>query len=178
MTYVALLRGVNVGTSGRIDMKALKAVFESAGMTQVRTYINSGNVIFASDLGDRARITRVLEDAIERSFGFAVPVLVRDVDQVRSVVAALPDDWSNDEATKCDVLFLWDDIDSPSVLDRLDYDPAMEDVRYTPGAVIRRIDRKNAAKSRLTRIVGTPIYQRITIRNCNTARKLLQLMEG
>ena len=50
-------------------------------------------------------------------------------------------------------------------------------MRYTPGAVIRRVDRKNAPKSRLTRVVGTPLYQQMTIRNCNTARKLLELME-
>jgi uncharacterized protein (DUF1697 family) len=75
------------------------------------------------------------------------------------------------------VFFLWAEIDSPSILERLDYDPAMEDVRYTPGAVIRRIDKKNAARSKLTKVVGTPLYQQMTVRNCNTARKLLELTE-
>ncbi len=49
MVYVALLRGINVGGHSAIDMKDLKAVFEATGMTSVRTYINSGNVVFATD---------------------------------------------------------------------------------------------------------------------------------
>ena len=177
MVYVALLRGVNVGGTGKIDMKQLKAVFEAAGMASVRTYINSGNVIFSSAITDRSRLTSTLERAIEERFGFTVRVLVRDVAEIRSVVEALPADWTNDEAIKCDVFFLWDEVDSPSLLESLPYDPAVDDVRYTPGAVLRCVDRRNASKSRLTRVAGTPLYQQMTIRNCNTARKLLQLME-
>ena len=78
---------------------------------------------------------------------------------------------------KCDVLFLWRDVDSPAVLDGIDFDPEMEDVRYVPGAIIRRVDRENAGKSTLLRLVGTPLYRQLTIRNCNSARKLLELME-
>lgn len=177
MTYVALLRGINVGGSNKVDMKSLKAVFEAAGMTSVKTYINSGNVIFSTEIPDRARLAGMLEGAIEERFGFAVSVLLRDRDQLREEVHALPDDWSNDRTTKCDVLFLWDEVDRPAILEQLDFDPEMEDVRYVPGAVIRRVDRRNAARSRLLKIVGTPLYQQMTIRNCNTARRLLQLME-
>ncbi len=176
MVYVALLRGINVGGRGKIDMKELKAAFEAAGMASVKTYINSGNVVFATDIPDHARITKALEDTIEERFGFVVRVLVRNVDEIRSVAEALPADWTNDQTTKCDVFFLWDEVDRPSILGQLDFDPEIEDVQYTPGAVIRRIDRKNASKSRLPKIVGTPLYQQMTIRNCNTARKLLELM--
>jgi uncharacterized protein (DUF1697 family) len=176
MVYVALLRGVNVGGHGKIDMKHLKAVFEAAGMTSVTTYINSGNVVFVSDVLGDARLAEVLETAVEDRFGAQTRVLVRDIDEIRSVVEALPADWTNDKTTKCDVFFLWDEADAPSVLERLDYDPRMEDVRYTPGAVIRRVDRDRASASRLTRVVGTPLYQQMTTRNCNTARKLLELM--
>jgi uncharacterized protein (DUF1697 family) len=176
MVYVALLRGINVGGSGKINMKELQAVFETAGMTSVRTYINSGNVVFATDARDHAQIARLLEDAIEARFGFAVKVLVRSSDAIRSVVEALPAEWNNDQTTKCDVFFLWDEADRPAILEQLDFDPDIEDVRYTPGAVIRCVDRKNASRSRMTRIVGTPLYQQMTIRNCNTARRLLELM--
>lgn len=176
MTYVALLRGVNVGGTGAVEMKALKAVFEAAGMESVRTYINSGNVVFSTGTSDRAALTGRLESAIAARFGFPVDVLVRDADEVRSIVSALLAEWANDAEAKCDVLFLWDDVDSPDVLKLLDHDPAVDDLRYTPGAVLRRVERKNAARSKLARIVGTPVYRRMTIRNCNTARKLLDLM--
>jgi uncharacterized protein (DUF1697 family) len=178
MMHVALLRGVNVGGHGKVDMRQLKDVVEAAGMTSVKTYINSGNVVFATDMPDRATIASTLEDAIEARFGFAVRVLVRSVDEIRSIVDALPADWTNDQTMKCDVFFLCDEVDRPAILDELDFDPGMEDVRYVPGAVLRRVDRENAAKSRLTKIVGTPLYRQMTVRNCNTVRKLLGLMAG
>jgi uncharacterized protein (DUF1697 family) len=177
MVYVALLRGVNVGGTGKIDTRELKTLFEAAGLSRVRTYINSGNVIFDSEHSDTRRLAESLEAAIELRFGFAVRVLVRERGQIRSMVAALPATWANNETMKCDVFFLWPEADSPSVLDQLDFDPAIDDVRYTPGAVLRCVQRQDAPKSRLTRIVGTPLHQQMTIRNCNTARRLLALMD-
>jgi uncharacterized protein (DUF1697 family) len=178
MTYVALLRGVNVGGTGTISMKELAAVFEATGMTSVRTYINSGNVIFQSQVDDAARLAATLEDAIEKRFDFAVCVVVRSRDEMAAIVAAISADWTNDAAMRCDVFFLWPEADRPSVVELLPHDPAVDDVRYVPGAVIHRVDRENVMKSKITRIVGTPLYKQMTIRNCNTARKLLELMGG
>ncbi len=90
----------------------------------------------------------------------------------------LPDDWANDQAMRCDVLFLFPDVDRPSILDELEYRPEIEDVRRVPGAAIRRIYRKDAGKSGLVKVAGTPLYKSRTIRNCNTARKLLELTQG
>jgi len=157
-------------------MKELKAVFEASGMTSVRTYINSGNVVFSAPEQADTALAATLEAAIEARFGVAIPVLVRNIDEIRSVVDALPPDWVNDKITKCDVFFLFDELDDPSVVDELDYDPEVDDVRYTPGAILRRVDYAVAAKSRLTRIVGKAVYRKMTVRNCNTARKLLELL--
>lgn len=176
MEYVALLRGINVGGNNKVEMKRLKQVFEDAGMASVRTYINSGNVLFSSDSA-AATVTRRLEKAIHEHFGFPVSVLLRDIDQMRSLVKAMPPDWRNDDKKKCDVIFLWPEVDRPEILEQLDFRPEFEDVRYTPGAVMWCLARENATKSRLPRIVGTPLYKQVTVRNCNTARKLLELME-
>lgn len=178
MVYVALLRGINVGGKNRVEMKQLKAVFEEAGMTSVRTYINSGNVIFSSTIRARARLVDLLENAITQRFGFKIDVLVRDTKSMRAVVDAMPGHWTNDQTMKCDVMFLWDDVARPSVLKQLRFKPEMEDVRYASGAVIWRVDRKNVTKSGMMKLVGTPLYKRMTIRNCNTTRKLLELMEA
>jgi len=176
MKYAALLRGINVGGNRLVPMSELKSVFESLGMVDVRTYINSGNVIFSSGPSDTAELAQVLEGAIRKHFGFDVAVLVLDIERMRSILAALPDHWVNDTTMRCDVMFLWPDVDSPEVLDDLKIRPELEDVIYTPGAFIWRIDRVNATRSGLTKVVGTPLYQRLTGRNCNTARKLLELM--
>jgi uncharacterized protein (DUF1697 family) len=177
MVYVALLRGINVGGKNKVDMKTLKGVFEDAGMTSVRTYINSGNVIFESSSRSRAKLAEVLEKAIERKFRFDIKVLVRDLRSMRAVMKAMPAKWTNDKDQRCDVMFLWDDVAKPSVLKQFKIKPEIEDVKYASGAVIWRVDREHVTKSGLMKLVGTPIYKRMTIRNCNTARKLLQLME-
>ena len=178
MIYVALLRGINVGRKNKVDMKQLKAVFEDVGMTSVRTYINSGNVIFSSKSRSRARLTDVLEDAIENTFGFRVSVLVRDLRSMRAVVKTLPKTWVNDAAMKCDVMFLWGDVARASVVKELSIKPEIEELKYVAGALIWRVDRKGVTRSGQMKLVRTPLYKRMTIRNCNTTRKLLELMEA
>ena len=177
MVYVALLRGINVGGKNKVEMKRLKVVFEEAGMTSVRTYINSGNVVFSSTIRARARLVDLLEEAIAQRFGFKIGVLVRDVRSMRAVVAAMSSGWKDDKTTKCDVMFLWEDVDRPSVLNQLRIKPEIDDVRYVTGAIIWHVDRKDVTKSGMMKLAGTPLYKRMTIRNCNTTRKLLQLME-
>lgn len=174
--YVALLRGINVGGKKKVDMGGLRDVFEQAGMRSVRTYINSGNVVFASGARSRARLATRLGTAIADRFGFDVKVLVHDLARMQAIGAAIPPDWVNDKTMKCDVLFLWDDVDRPEVLDELPATPAIDDVRYVPGAVLWSVDRADATRSGMTKIVGTPLYRQMTIRNCNTVRKLLELM--
>jgi uncharacterized protein (DUF1697 family) len=176
MIYVALLRGINVGGNRTVSMRMLKSVFEAAGMTDVRTYINSGNVVFSSKLRSPKRIAPPLEKAIAAEFGFAVDVLVVAEPKLRSIVEAIPAKWMNDQAMRCDVLFLWDDVDRRSVLDELPVREGIDTVLYTPGAVIWQLARKDINKSRMAKLAGTSLYKRMTFRNCNTARKLLALM--
>lgn len=178
MVYVALLRGINVGGKNKVDMKQLKAAFEDAGMTSVRTYINSGNVIFSTNSRSRARLTEVIEDAIARTFGFRVNVLVRDLRSMRAVVKALPRTWVNDATMKCDVMFLWDDVARAAVVKEIPIKPEIEELKYVAGALLWRVDRKSVTRSGQMKMVGSPLYKRMTIRNCNTTRKLLELMEA
>ena len=178
MVYVALLRGINVGGKNKVDMKQLKAAFEEAGMASVRTYINSGNVIFSSASRSRARLAEQLEDAIAGAFGFRVEVLVRDLKSMRAVGKALPKTWVNDATMKCDVMFLWGDIARASIVKELAIKPEIEEVKYVAGALIWRVDRKAVTRSGQMKLARTPLYKRMTIRNCNTARKLLELMEA
>jgi uncharacterized protein (DUF1697 family) len=178
MVYLALLRGINVGGKNKVEMKQLKAVFEEAGMTSVKTYINSGNVIFSTTIRAKRRLAGLLEKGIAERFGFKVDLLLRDIKSMRAVVNKMPAHWTNDKTMKCDVMFLWEDVARPSVMKQLKFKPEIEDVRYASGAVIWRVDRKNATRSGMLKLVGTPIYKRMTIRNCNTTRKLLELMEG
>jgi uncharacterized protein (DUF1697 family) len=176
MTFVALLRGINVGGNSTVSMGLLRKTFERLGLSQVRTYINSGNVIFQDETHSSAELVTRLETAIEEDFGFAVKVLVRDFPSIQKIHAALPAQWVNDHTMKCDVMFLWEHVDEASVLDQLIIKPAIDEVKYVPGAILWRVDRENVTKSGLLKLVGTQLYKAMTIRNCNTVRKLFELM--
>ena len=176
--YVALLRGVNVGGKGIVSMASLAETFRRLGFGDVRTLLNSGNVIFSAPTTAETQLSAKIERAIENDTGLPVSVLVLNDAAVRSIVAAIPASWATDADARCDVLFLWPDVDEPDVLQRLPRNAEVDDVRYTPGAVIWRIERANASRSRETRIVGTPLYKRMTIRNANTTRKLHELLSA
>lgn len=177
MTYVALLRGINVGGNRKVPMKQLAATFERLGMEGVKTYINSGNVVFRTDSADTSAIVDTLESAIETEFGFAVSVILKDASTIRSLAEALPAEWADGPEAKCDVLFLAPPVDRPDVVESLTIKPDIDDVRYVPGAILWRVPRPLVTRSGLMRIVGTDLYQRMTGRNCNTLRKLAKLVE-
>jgi uncharacterized protein (DUF1697 family) len=176
MIYVALLRGINVGGNNKVAMVDLKVVFEQAGMTNVLTYINSGNVIFQSDETSKTTLARLLEKSIETRFGFFVKVLVWDKSSLLALAKKLPDRWVNDTTMKCDVMFLWEDFDGPGVMRQLTIKPEIDEVKYFPGALLWRVDRDKVTRSGMMKIVGTELYKHMTIRNCNTLRKLAALM--
>ena len=100
--YVALLRGVNVGGRGKVDMRELKRQIEDLGCEDVRTYINSGNVVFR-DRRRASTLTRLLEEALNRR------VAVRSLADVQALCARIPDGWTNDKVQKSDVGFLLDE---------------------------------------------------------------------
>ncbi len=76
-TYIALLRGINLGAHKKVAMPALKSLFESLGLQSVQTYIQSGNVVFQGPQTGLPLLTERLESAIAGHFGFEVPVILR-----------------------------------------------------------------------------------------------------
>lgn len=175
MIYVALLRGINVGGNNIINMKLLKQTFEQAGMTSVTTYINSGNIIFAAD-HPREDLPELLEQAIQKDFSLNIKVLIRSLDELRTVMEALPDTWTNDDKLRSDVMFLWDEADDESVLDKLPLKPGIGTLLYIPGAVLYSVERENVIKSAMAKLIGSTVYKLMTVRNVNTTRKIYQLM--
>lgn len=88
-TYIALLRAVNVGGTGKLPMADLRTLCEKAGFRDVRTYIASGNVVFTSELtAKKALVT--LEAALAKRLGIATQVLIRTADELEAVMAANP----------------------------------------------------------------------------------------
>jgi uncharacterized protein (DUF1697 family) len=89
-TYIALLRGINVGGHKMIKMAELKGLFEALGFQGVQTYIQSGNVLFQSEEADVAALRGRIEKEIEARFGFQVPAILRTAAELQQVVADCP----------------------------------------------------------------------------------------
>lgn len=89
-TYISMLRGINVSGQKQVRMADLKNLYESMGFENVRTYVQSGNVIFESAEKDEAKLSKQIEAKIEETFGFSVPVLVRTAQDFKRIVENHP----------------------------------------------------------------------------------------
>ncbi|MGQ0760844.1 MAG: DUF1697 domain-containing protein [Acidobacteriota bacterium] len=89
-TYVAFLRGVNVGGKKPIRMKQLTEVLTAAGFRNVRTFIASGNVIFEASAKDPERIARKMEKHLLDALGYEITVIIRNVDELRAIIKRNP----------------------------------------------------------------------------------------
>lgn len=178
MRYVALLRGVNVGGNHRVPNDEFRAVLEQLGYRDVVIYINSGNAVFTSD---HEPTSHEVQAALEIHFGFGIPTLVLSGEKIQAIATAIPADWTNDppvpdkSGQKSDVLYLFDEVNSPDILERIGYRPAVETMIYVDGAILANVTRANQSRSSLQRIVGKPFYRHMTVRNIITAKKLAEL---
>lgn len=175
MIYVSFLRGINVGGNSIVSMATIKEAYEKLGFAGVRTYINSGNVIFSTPETDTQKLTARIEKALKARTGLAIKVLVVSHDTLKKIVDAIPARWVDDSAMRCYVMLLWKEVDDRKIITELPQTPGVDEVRYTPGAVIWRVDRKDIPKSKMNRIIGLPVYKLMSFRNANTMRKLYEL---
>jgi len=169
--YVALLRGINVGSGARVPMKDLKALLEGLGLVDVVTYLNSGNAVFGSTM-DVVELTRTIEDALAATFGERIPTLVKTSAEIISIADAIPGEWRNDSGEQTYVAYLFGDVDSPKLVPTLPVKFEYLTIFYTPGAIVWNIKRDDYNRSRITKIAGHASYSRMTTRNVNTARRL------
>jgi len=145
----------------------------------VRTYIQSGNVLFESTGTRPPALARRIEAMLSEAFDYRASVVLRSHRQMRSVVARAPDGFGSEpKKYRYDVVFLKAPLKAPSAIKTV---PTREGVdRAWPGAGVLYFSRliRQASKSHLSKLVAMPIYQQMTIRNWNTTTKLLSLMDG
>ncbi|MGB5387686.1 MAG: DUF1697 domain-containing protein [Eudoraea sp.] len=88
--YIALLRGINVGGHKKIMMADLRMIFEKSGFLAVTSYIQSGNVIFQSNEADTKKLEQQIESALEKAYGYLVPVIVLTRSRIEKIVSNNP----------------------------------------------------------------------------------------
>ena len=176
--YVALLRGINVGGKNLIKMPALKACFEANAFEDVVTYIQSGNVLFASPVTRAAELTRRIEAMPAETFGYQATVVVRNRKQMRAVVDRVPVGFgAGPMRYRYDVIFLKEPLTSKVAMASVPTKPGVDEAYAGTGVLYFSRLIAKATQSRLNKIVSSSIYQSVTIRNWNTTTKLLWMME-
>jgi uncharacterized protein (DUF1697 family) len=172
--YVALLRGINVGGRTKIGMADLRALFEAAGVEDVTTYIQSGNVVFSSD-GAAAAVTKALEKRIAGDLGLAVTVLLRTRPQLEKVLRANPFLAEGRDPSKLHVTFLAEKPNGARVkaLDPEQWKP--DEFRFLGREIYLHFP-KGYGRSKL----GNTFFEkqlgvRATTRNWRTVTKLVEL---
>lgn len=177
--YAVLLRGVNIGGRNKLPKVDFHNVLVDLGFDDVFVYINSGNAVFSSDRSPTAALVR---QALAKRFGFEVPTLLLHGEQIKAIAGAIPPQWTNDSPRpdksgfQSNVMYLFDEINTPDVIEKLGYRPEIETLRYVNGAVLQNIARADQSRGSLAKVIGTGLYSQMTVRNVNTARKLAELI--
>lgn len=179
MDYVALLRGINVGGRNPIKMAALKTCVESMGYREVATYIQSGNVLFESDVKNRKDLTDHFERCLSAQFRYSSCVVVVSHDELKRAVQQAPKGFGrNPAAFRYDVIFLKPPLTASQAIREIPVKEGVDTANAGKSVLYFSKLIKKASQSRLSRITQLPIYQHMTIRNWNTTTQLLALMEA
>jgi uncharacterized protein (DUF1697 family) len=173
--WVALLRGINVGGKNRLLMKDLAAMFVEVGCDDVRTYIQSGNVVFGADPVLAAEVPSRISASIRDRFGYEIPIVTRRASDLDAIVEANPFVASGAETDRLHVLFL---ADAPAAeqVEALDPDRSPGDEFAVRGREIYLHYPNGTARSKLTNAwFDSRLSTVSTMRNWKTVRKLIEL---
>lgn len=173
--YIALLRGINISGKNKISMSELKKGFEELGFAEVKTYLNSGNVIFSCDNDDSSIFADKIKQMVKNRFGFDIPVFIMPQEILQEVLNNAPDWWGDDNKEIYDnLIFMF-----PPLLFEEFYreigDPKVEyeKVYNYKDVIFWSFSRKDYPKTNWwSRTAGAGISGRITIRTANTVRKI------
>ncbi len=177
MNFVALLRGINVGGNNMIKMADMKTSLERDGFEEVRTYIQSGNILFSSNETDTVKLAKKIEKHILQEYGHTVPVVVIDELGIKKIVTSVPKGWGEDPLWKYNTLFLIPPYDIQEAVRSIgELKPEIETLIPVEGALHLSVELKSFGRSQTSKMISLPIYKQVTIRNWNTTRKLLELM--
>ena len=177
--YIVLLRGINVGGKNKIAMAKLKLMLEELGFADVATYIQSGNIMLRSRLGARA-VADKIEKALTKGFKLdseLIRVLALSRDKLHAVVADRPKGFGDEPKTyHSDAIFMMG-ISVKEAMTTFSPREGVDAVWPGKGVVYSRRLSAQRTKSRLNRIVASPLYKSMTIRSWQTALKLLELLD-
>lgn len=179
MEYVALLRGINVGGNNKVVMSELREQVAAVGFGHVRTYINSGNLLFeAEDQASREDVAQTVEDILARHYDFPIRLALLTAQDYLAQLAELPD-WWHGEVARRDALFYTRGLDRDHVRERIEaMELGDEAVHFGEHAVFwGKFDEKSFLKTAYhKRLLREKFYRQVTIRSGSTVEKIAAML--
>lgn len=177
MKYIALLRGINISGKNKISMGELKSELDKK-YKNVSTYLNSGNVIFESEIKDKEMIMNDIYQIVKNKFDLEIPVFVMTTDELEDILNHKPEWWGTDNKEIYDnLIFIIPPTKYEDVYNTI-WEPKqdIEKIEVYKNSIFWSFDLKNYRKSNWwVKTASTNIKDRITIRTSNTTKKVLEI---
>ena len=174
--YIAFLRGINVSGKNKIPMSELKTGFEKLGFAEIKTYLNSGNVVFSSN--DDRDFSGQLEVMIKDRFDLDIPVFVIPKQELEDILKNAPDWWGKENKEIYDnLIFIMSPTTFTEVFNKIgEPKNEFEKIKSYKKAVFWSFSRKDYQKTNWwSKTASAGISNKLTIRTANTVRKMVQI---
>lgn len=174
--YIAFLRGINISGKNMLPMAELKKELENLGFGEVRTYLNSGNVVFSSDKDDKAKLTEQIGIMIKRQFALDIPVFVILREELEDILHNAPDWWGNgNEEIYDNIIFIMPPASFEDVYNEIgEPKEGLEKIKNYKEAIFWSFSRKDYQKTNWwSKTASANISSKLTIRTANTVRRLI-----
>lgn len=176
--YIALLRGVNISGKNKVPMANLKKCFEALGVMEVKTCLNSGNVIFSSADGNVTALTDRAERMMQREFGLDIPVFIIPQEVLADILRHAPDWWGTEnQDIYNNLIFILPPATFPDVYHEIGAPKkGLEQIQEYQSVVFWSFSRKDYQKTNWwPKTARADIGSKLTIRTANTVRKIVSM---
>ena len=176
--YMALLRKINISGKNKVVMAELKKEFESLKFEDVKTYLNSGNVIFSSREENSEKITKQIEEMLKKNYDFKIPVFVLEQEKLKDILEHAPIWWGSDDKMIYDnLIFMIPPITFKEVFEEIgEAKEDLEKIQNYNDVIFWSFSRKDYQKTNWwSQTAKTNVSKKLTIRTANTVRKIVSM---
>lgn len=176
--HIALLRGINISGKNKVPMAELKKGFEAAGFLDVKTWLNSGNVVFSCDEADAAALADRIERMMQCEFGLDIPVFVILQEELADILRHAPEWWGTEnKGIYDDLIFVLPPAAFPEVYHEIGAPKeGLEQIQEYGSAVFWSFSRKDYQKTNWwPKTASAAVGPKLTIRTANTVRKIVRM---
>ncbi|WP_121665796.1 DUF1697 domain-containing protein [Mesonia aquimarina] len=171
-TYIAFLRGINVGGKHKVPMKDLKILLKNNNYQNIITLLNSGNIIFDSVENSEEKIQENLSELLEENFGFSIPTVVKTKGEIQEMLSENP--FQSIEMSKdirLYVSFLYEEFNEKNSLKSLE-DESFHIIRITKTEIVSVLDLAKGKSTKAMEKMDKFFQKKLTTRNWNTLVKI------